>query len=418
MTRRSLMIAPAMPSDQGNGLAMRLGVFLEALAACSSVDLAVIPAAGPAFPASPLVERVGARLVSLQSAGPVDTHFGLVQRVGDHAARLAAFRSYGRPSLAAAVTAAVRAELREIASAGYDLVHVGRLYLGEAALDLPGHPLLSLDLDEDDGCTFRSLAAAERQRDDTARTRADWADAEADAFDRLSSRVAPRFDQLWISSAHDRLIVAARTPAIAPVVVPNTAHGPSTPERRDDGSTLLFVGSLRYAPNEDGLLWFAGDVLPLLRQRLGRAPRLLIVGADPPSAIRALAEQQGVEVLGFVPDLSDMYACASAAIVPLRAGGGTRIKIIEAAAHGVPTVSTSIGVSGLAFANGEQAWIADDAASFAEACAQCLTDAGERQRRGASALELARKLYDRSGVVDALAQRLYSLLETRAPRGS
>lgn len=156
---------------------------------------------------------------------------------------------------------------------------------------------------------------------------------------------------------------------------------------------LVFVGSMDWAPNIDGIDWFQREVLPLiLEKRPGCSTA--IVGRTPPAAIQQLpARFPGVKVTGTVPDVRPWLWGSQVSIVPLRVGGGTRLKIFEAMAAGVPVVSTTIGAEGLGARDGETIRIADAPEAFAEACLALLADAAERERLRENALEMITSLY-------------------------
>lgn len=408
---RVLMIAPAMPAKSGHGLAMRLGVFFEALANVADVDLAVLPVAATATGPSLLVARMAARVAVIPCANRPDMHFSLLSRLKDPKARLEAFVRYGRPSLAA-LSLAVFKDLHAFAAGcDYDLVHVGRTYLAPMAQRWFGSTAkLSLDLDEDDRATLESIA-----RLDIGAGRfeaAAWTRAEATAHDRLVAEFTPRFGCLWIASPLDRRSLKARHSMLDPTVLPNTVAQTQNRPRIDNGSTLLFVGSLGYAPNVDAVLWFAQSVWPVLRAKIGSRLRLLVVGPDPPPAVRALRNRRGITVTGWLADLAPVYAQASLALLPLRAGGGTRIKLLEAAAHGVPIVATRIGAAGLPVERFRCGWIADGPQQFAAACLHGLSEAAERRRRGAGGRAMVCQEYERSHVVRRLSCAFTALFST------
>jgi glycosyltransferase involved in cell wall biosynthesis len=148
---------------------------------------------------------------------------------------------------------------------------------------------------------------------------------------------------------------------------------------------LLFVGSMDWMPNIDGVLWFVEEVLPLIRK--GRPDcSLVIAGRRPTAEIQRLAEKDSrIRVTGTVSDIRPHMWASSVAIVPLRIGGGTRLKIYEAMAAKVPVVSTTIGAEGLDIANGEDIFIADSPAEFAARCLALLGDSAARQRMAESA---------------------------------
>ena len=131
------------------------------------------------------------------------------------------------------------------------------------------------------------------------------------------------------------------------------------PSRPQDNPELIFVGSMDWLPNEDGVCWFSEHVLGRVRQQVPSV-RLTIVGRTPGSAVRKLAEQDsGIEVTGTVPDVRPYLERGAVFVVPLRIGGGTRLKIYEAMAMGIPMVSTTIGAEGLPVRDEEHLLLAD-----------------------------------------------------------
>jgi len=138
-----------------------------------------------------------------------------------------------------------------------------------------------------------------------------------------------------------------------------------TPSQPPTTPTVGFLGSMDWMPNVDGVHWFVREVLPLLRQQLPQV-RLKVIGRNPPASIRALAQADPtIEVTGTVAEVQPHVHQCSVIAVPLLAGGGTRIKIYEAMAMGVPVVSTSIGAEGLPVIDGQDILLADSPESFA-----------------------------------------------------
>ena len=144
------------------------------------------------------------------------------------------------------------------------------------------------------------------------------------------------------------------------------------PPASPDGP-LLFVGSFDYGANVDAARFLIAQVLPIVRAKLPDVS-LILAGRNPPPDIRKLAGE-GVEVTGTVADLAPLYARASAVVVPLRIGGGTRIKILEALAHARPVVTTAAGMRGLALQPGTHVLVAETPEQFAEALARLRSDA-------------------------------------------
>lgn len=155
----------------------------------------------------------------------------------------------------------------------------------------------------------------------------------------------------------------------------------------EDPDRVLFVGSMDWMPNQDGVKFFARQVWPqVVRARPGA--RFQVVGRNPPAEIQALGQAEGVEITGTVPDVRPYLAEAAVVVVPLLVGGGTRIKIFEAMAMGKAVVSTTIGAEGLPVDPGEHLLLADDPADLASAVLGLLADPSRRGALGASAHRL------------------------------
>ncbi len=134
----------------------------------------------------------------------------------------------------------------------------------------------------------------------------------------------------------------------------------------EDDDLVVFVGSMDWLPNEDGVQYFVNDIWPLVRKQQPNA-RFQIVGRNPTPAVRRLANMPGVEVLGTVPDVRPFLSKAAVVVVPLRIGGGTRIKIYEAMAMGKVAVSTPLGAEGLPICDGTEILLRDDPTELADA---------------------------------------------------
>jgi glycosyltransferase involved in cell wall biosynthesis len=167
---------------------------------------------------------------------------------------------------------------------------------------------------------------------------------------------------------------------------------PFLPEEAVEPERVLFIGALDWRPNVDGIHWFLREVHPRLKERV--ACKLWLVGRNPP---RWLLDPKnvppGVEVVGEVPDVRPFLERSAVSIVPLRAGGGSRLKILEAFAHGRPVVSTTVGAEGLTAVNGRDLLLADEPVAFAEAIARLLADAARRRELAAAGRRLVEAEY-------------------------
>jgi glycosyltransferase involved in cell wall biosynthesis len=366
-----------MPAAEGNGLAMRAGVFLEAYARRFDITLAVLPIAmaGSGFSDSGFLRRHARRVEILPLAPLLHPHFRLIARLGDSAERRAALARYALPQLcpydAVAAGEMLRSRLDET---GFDAMHVERLYLAPLAdaIPRPGHAIL--DLDEDDGSTHRSIGRLHALNGEAAEAAA--AIQQAEKLDRLKHDFLPRFDLVMTAAPGEAAALAEEFPRCRFAVVANafcSSFGLPASPGPAKGIDYLMVGNLAYYPNADGARFLCREVLPYIRRAGGRA-RIVLAGHEPGAEIRALATLPEVSVQASPTDLAPLYADAAVAVVPIRAGGGSRIKILEAFAHGVPVVSTSAGAAGLEAIDGRHLLIADGPEDFAAAALRLRRD--------------------------------------------
>jgi glycosyltransferase involved in cell wall biosynthesis len=163
---------------------------------------------------------------------------------------------------------------------------------------------------------------------------------------------------------------------------------PPSLQSRGPAFDIVFVGSMDWMPNSEGVSWFLGEILPRIRARRPQTT-VCIVGRDPHPKIRALAAQASqVTVTGTVPDVRPYLWGAGLSVVPLRIGSGTRLKIYEAIAAKAPVVSTAVGAEGLPLVHGEHVLIADTEESFAESCVRLMESPGLAQTLRERACEL------------------------------
>ena len=222
---------------------------------------------------------------------------------------------------------------------------------------------------------------------------------------RWENAIAANVDMCITTSEVDRARLRLNTVADRVLVVPNGVDCdalkplPWGSIRRD----VLFVGTFGYPPNVDAALYFARDVLPDVVRHIPDA-RFLLVGSKPPAVMRRLAKNPQIVVTGWVEDVRPYYEQSAVCVVPLRVGGGTRLKILEAMALGRPVVSTSIGCEGLDVTHGVNILIADSARDFAAATVKLLSDGDLRCRLVNNARQLVENTYAWEIIADALAR--------------
>ena len=278
-------------------------------------------------------------------------------------------------------------------------VHVARSYLaplGLAIAEQLGSPWASLDLDDDDEQLARMLGDHE----------------EAGAYRRLVSVFGPLFQAVALAAPEEAAAIS-RGRDLATTIIPNAVSLPDRdplseqgrwPDRdRPDGIRVLFVGNLTYPPNADAAVTLVREVLPRLRGMVDQPVTVTLVG-EPDDTVRSLAAAPGVRVTGFVPELAACYRAADVVAAPLAAGGGTRIKLLEAFAHGVPVVTSTAGAGGLELANGVHALIADTPGDAARAITTLAADPGLRERLVTQARSLVSRCYSPDAVIPQIRE--------------
>lgn len=220
---------------------------------------------------------------------------------------------------------------------------------------------------------------------------------------RYESEICRRADRVVAVSETDKLALCRLIPGLKVTVVPN---GVDTKYYKPQSlpsysQTLVFTGKMDFRPNIDAVLWFCREVLPLLRAEIPTI-HFYIVGQKPHRRILPLADNPAVTITGYVDDIRPYIARASLYVVPLRIGGGTRLKVMEAMAMGKAIVSTTLGCEGFEVTDGRELVMADTAADFARRVIELLSDAGARESLGREARRLVKERYDWQAIVPRL----------------
>lgn len=213
--------------------------------------------------------------------------------------------------------------------------------------------------------------------------------------ERLERDLPPRFDEVWVSAQADADWIA-RLSGRRPRVVPNGCRPVAAPAPYRAEGPFLFVGNMRYPPNEDGVVWFARQIWPAFRAaRPGRRLRLVGRGTQ---RVDGLARIAGVEVAGFVPDLDGELAGAAALLNPIRFGGGTNRKVLDAWAAARPVLSTPQGVRGFQAVDGREARVASSPGEWLERLTWVVDHPEEAAALGHRGWEFARRDLDADAV--------------------
>jgi glycosyltransferase involved in cell wall biosynthesis len=238
--------------------------------------------------------------------------------------------------------------------------------------------------------------------------------AEAAAARRFQGRVPDWADVVAVVSEEDgRELLTPRSRRgrrrlAAPVVLvaPNGVDPDRFPvSPLPEGPGIVLTGTLDFLPNVDGAVWFARQVLPLVRRDHPRA-ELAVVGRRPVARVQALAALEGVHVHADVPEIVSHLQRARVAVVPVRVGTGSRVKALEAMAAGRPVAGTSIGLEGIDVTAGRDVLVGDTAEALARAVVRLLTDRGLAERTAAAGRELVERRYRWPEIADRFAAEL------------
>lgn len=230
---------------------------------------------------------------------------------------------------------------------------------------------------------------------------------------RWEPRYAEHFDRSTTVSEIDRRLLLKANPRLQIDVVPNGVdikkYQPLP--RQDAACSLLFIGNMGYSPCVDAARYFCREIFPLIRRKLVAA-ELWIVGRDPQSEVLRL-NGDGIHVTGQVENVIPYYRQSAVCVVPLRAGGGTRLKILEAMALGRPVVSTTIGCEGLEVVDGEHLLIADSPEQFAEKTVRLLSDPQLYKHISTEGRNLVLAKYDWNVIAERMMQTYTRLVDSK-----
>jgi glycosyltransferase involved in cell wall biosynthesis len=223
---------------------------------------------------------------------------------------------------------------------------------------------------------------------------------------RFERRVCRQSDRVLCVSDADAIALQQLAPHLKAHVIPN---GVDTDFYRRDRVTpfelpphsLVFTGTMDFRPNVDAILWFAREVLPLIKEQVPGV-RVYIVGQRPHTRLDVLRADPAITITGAVEDTRPYIAAASVYIAPLRMGGGTRLKLLEAMSLQTPIVSTMLGAEGYAVTNGRELLLADDADAFARSIVELIENVPRAQALGRAGRLFAMQHYDWRSIVPKL----------------
>jgi glycosyltransferase involved in cell wall biosynthesis len=226
-------------------------------------------------------------------------------------------------------------------------------------------------------------------------------------------RMLRHHDHIVVVSSEDEKFVRQHCPQADIAFIPNGVDTEyfAPAKLQPDHTTLLFVGGYEYSPNVDAFHYFYQEIFPLVR--LYRPDiRFLAVGRNPPESIKAISVRDSqVTVTGTVDDVRPYYAQSTLAVVPLRIGGGTKLKLLEAFAMGVPVVATSVGCEGIEARDGEHVAIADTPITFAESVMRLIDHRFEAHSMAERARTLVASCYEWGSLSSEFERYLIKMIE-------
>jgi len=404
-----LYLSPVTPNPVGNGLAMRAFHNLAALANSHDITLLVIPTGLRSSMPCQETRRLCGNIFILAIRPWHD--FTLVLRLllikmsgmrvpGRH--RPFEFRSLSLQRL--------RAAAGLLKNKTFEIIHVFRLYLYPYAFFLLRDnrgARIQLDLDDFESRVRRGQSELLKENGYQK-----WSErmlGEAIAYEGIERNWLHRFDRIFTCSEIDRLRLGKAYGNLPIEVLPNvvTSPGPKTPGTAAEPFVFLCIGAFSYFPNADGLDYLCRQVLPLLWEPKGSEFVFHIIGAGVKwrFRLRRIFDHH-IRFLGRVSHIDRCYNGVGAALVPIRTGGGTRIKVIEAIAHRVPVVSTSKGIEGLKLEPGVDVLVGDTPREMAENCRALLTQKDLRERLQANAFAVFQKYYMPENLRPLLAESI------------
>ncbi|MDP9203233.1 MAG: glycosyltransferase family 4 protein [Gemmatimonadota bacterium] len=403
---RLLFLCQTLPYPPNGGVLIRTYNILRLLARDFEITALCFYRAGSHGTSGDVRAAVDAlRRLARVEAFPIPQEHNRPRFVADHVRSILARRPY---TIYAYESAEFRGRLREhLRTEGFDMVHLDSLDLAAYFPLLRHLPVV---------CVHHNVES------DLLRRRAQTIGGLSGAYVAFQSSLVEKEERdlcpaidLNVAVSHpDKATLLSIAPGARFAVVPNGVDTESFRPGDQQEEGIVFVGSHSWHPNRDAMEYFCSCVLPLLRTG-GVKDRVTWVGRASPHVILEYAERYDVKLTGFVDDIRPIVQRAACYIAPLRSGGGTRLKILDAWAMGKAVVSTVVGCEGLEARDGENILVRNSPEDFAAAVASVLQDSDLRMRLGNAARKTAVSIYDWELIGDGMLKEYLSVLANRDP---
>jgi glycosyltransferase involved in cell wall biosynthesis len=382
---RLLFLCQTLPFPPDSGVAIRTYNVLRLLAERFEVTALCFYRRRKGVLADRLAASIdGLRELATVEVFPIPQEYSRARLIWDHVRSVSASRVYTDYVHA---SAAFSGRLRDvIANQRPQIVHVDSLDLVRYLPMIAQLPVVCVHHN------VESALLARRARIETSRLKRTYLAHQARLMAKAEREWCPKVSLNVCVSQEDAASLQTLAPGGKYCVVPNGVDVELFSPGKGDGRGLVFVGGTTWFPNRDALEYFATDILPIIRQRV---PDVTVswVGRATEDEQRHYRDVHGIDVTGYVDDIRDRVHHAACYVVPLRVGGGTRLKILDGWAMGMPMVSTSIGAEGLDAQDGVNILLRDEPQTFADAVCRVLADAALRKRLATAARATAVESY-------------------------
>ncbi|VVB72335.1 Glycosyl transferases group 1 [uncultured archaeon] len=400
-----LFITPVPPSRKGPGISIRAFNALMALSIRYSVYLLIIPVSGVKAPA---IDSDVLKIIHSLALLPLNPLKYILLKL---AKSLFVTGRFEKPLELMLITdGRLNEAARSFPGIHFDVVHVFRIYMApyiKSLFDGDFKGRIQLDLDDIESLTRMRMSGLCKLNGNHRMSK--QLQFEAKQYECLEREYFPYFERIFVCSNGDKRIIHEKYDCNHIEVLPNIINiseiknCAGKKDMNDGPFTFLFIGSFGYYPNDDAVIYFCTQIIPLIRANISKPFIFKIVGkysnTKIPSNILKIPE---VDLVGPVDDVRPFYELSDAVVIPIRAGGGTRIKVLEAFAYRKPVVSTSIGIEGIMAKHEQHILIGDMPEDFARQCIRLMCDPIMRANLVENSFSLLRSGYGFDMIKDKL----------------